>query len=61
MLRLLHNYRVVVLRLEGVLEVYGGGHEGTSPPEPLTIRHICYHKVSLKHESYSDVFINLII
>lgn len=35
----LHNYRVVVLRLGGVLEVYGGGHEGTSPPEPLTIRH----------------------
>ena len=35
MLWFLHNYRVAVLRLGGVLEVYGGGHEGTSPPEPL--------------------------
>lgn len=33
----LHNYRVAVLRLGGVLEVYGGGHEGTSPPVPRTI------------------------
>lgn len=33
----LHNYRVAVLRLGGALGVYGGGgHEGTSPPEPLT-------------------------
>lgn len=36
MLWFLHNYRVAVLRLGGVLEGYGGGHEGTSPPEPRT-------------------------